>query len=220
VKHTPWSAADIAVLRERYPHQRAADLAALLKRSVSQIYAKAKKLGIGKTAAYLASPAACRLRRGDGVGQAYRFPPGHVPANKGKRGQPSVGRMAETQFKQGENPRNWLPIGSARVSDDGYHQVKLTDTGYPPRDWVGVHHLVWELTHGPIPKAHHGAFKDGNKSHIAIDNLELVSFADMMRRNTRHNLPKEIADTIALRGALNRKINRLTRNHDEQRDDR
>lgn len=208
------------MLAELYPNTPTAELAQVIGRTVRQIYGMAKRLGIGKSAEYLASPAASRLRRGDEIGKAYRFPRGHIPANKGKKGMPSVGRMAETQFKKGLHPRSWKPIGSDRLSKEGYVQVKMIDTGYPPRDWVCLHQLVWELHYGAVPEGYRVTFKDRNKTHIAIENLELKSLREMMLRNTIHNLPKEIVEVMQLRGALNRKINHRTRKEaNEQRDD-
>lgn len=213
-----WSQTDSDRLAELYPDTRTSVIAAEVGKTLGQCYRRAVKLGLKKSAAYMASPDANRLRRGSGVGKEYRFPKGHVPANKGKRGAPSVGRMAETQFKKGQKSLNWKPIGSDRLSKEGYLQVKLYDTGYPPDDYIPVHHLVWELHRGPIPAGYRVAFKDGNKTRIDIANLELVSFADMMKRNTVHNLPKAIVQVVQLRGALIRKINRRSKKENEQRD--
>jgi hypothetical protein len=83
-----------------------------------------------------------------------------------------------------------------------------------------VHQLVWQLHHGDIPEKHHVAFKDrseGSKEKVVIENLELLSYAEMMRRNSYHtNLPKEFAVLVQLRGAIQRKINRRIK--DEQSD--
>lgn len=54
-------------------------------------------------------------------------------------------------------------------------------------------------------------FRDGNKQNTTLDNLQLVSRADLMRRNTRHNLPPELNELIGLRAALVRKINNRTK---------
>ena len=85
----------------------------------------------------------------------------------------------------------------------------MTDTGYTPRDYVAVHHLVWAEHYGPVPAGHAIVFRDGNKNNFNIENLECVSRAELMRRNTVHRYPKEIALAVQLRGALNRKLNRF-----------
>lgn len=215
-KRKVWTAEEERVLRLLYPHRPTAEIAKTLNRKLHLVHQHANKLGLKKTVEYMNSPAACRLRRGDNVGIAYRFPPGHVPANKGlRRPGYSPGRMAATQFRKGQHPHTWKPIGSTRLSKEGYLQRKVTDTGYPPRDWVGVHILLWREVNGAIPPGHALAFKDGDKKHIAIDNLELISRRELMARNTVHNLPPELAQVIQLTGALKRKI-RTRENAKEQ----
>lgn len=206
-----WTAEQLQILIDRYPHERAEDLAVILGRPKSGIFQKARKLGLEKSEEFKKSDLSGRIQRGkqDPRMVGTRFPKGHVPANKGlRRPGYAPGRMAETQFQKGAKPHTWLPIGSERFTKEGYRQVKLTDTGYPPRDWVPIHILVWELHRGPVPKSHHVAFKDGDKNHIEIDNLELVSFAEMMKRNSFHNYGKEVAQLVQLRGAINRQINK------------
>jgi hypothetical protein len=65
-----WSAEDDAIMRERYPHESTKAVASALGRSVSATYNRADILGLCKTEEYLASPEACRLRRGDNIGAA------------------------------------------------------------------------------------------------------------------------------------------------------
>lgn len=214
-----WTPAEIALLRAKYPDTRTADLAAQLGLTASKVNGAAKRIGLKKSAAYLDSPAACRLRRGDNIGQASRFPKGHVPVNKGLR-RPgwAPGRMAETQFKprRPEEARNYKPIGSLRMSKDGYMERKVTDdrSVVSARRWVGVHRLVWEAAHGPIPQHHAVCFRAGqftaSPDEITPDRLELVHRKDLMRRNSLYNYPKEIQDVIKLRGAVSRRINKLT----------
>lgn len=180
-------------------------------------------LGVKKSAAYLASPEACRLRRGDNVGAAYRFTPGHVPANKGLR-RPGWfrGRMKETQFRKGERRgaavELWKPIGTERISKDGYLERKVNDDLPRQRRWRAVHLLLWESTHGPVPKGHAIAFKNGDRTDIRLDNLECISRRELMSRNTVHNLPKPLAGAVQLLGALNRQIRR--RAHGSEQDQR
>lgn len=202
-----WTASEEEQLRTLYPDTPGPELALLFSRPLDKIYSKAARLCLKKSLQYLASPHACRLRRGDNVGAAYRYPKGHVPANKGTR-RPGwhAGNMKATQFKPGQMPRNWQPLGAERLSKEGYRQRKMTDTGYPPRDWVPVHWLLWIEHNGPIPSGHKLVFRDGNKEHIALDNLELITNADMMRRNSIHRYPPALKQVIRAAGKLNRMI--------------
>lgn len=202
---TPWTAEHEAILRARYPHEKTERIAADLGMPLHKVYGKAARFGLKKTPEYLASPDAQRLRRGDNVGAAYRFPKGHVPANKGVKGISYPG-MEATQFKPGQRSFNWMPLGSERYSKEGYLQRKMTDTGYPPRDWKAVHILLWEQHNGPVPHGHCVIFKDGDKRNIAITNLDCITRIENMKRNSIHNLPEELKDVLKLKGALNRRI--------------
>jgi HNH endonuclease len=222
-----WSASDDALLAARYPHERTATIARDLRRTLTAVFGRANVLGLKKSAVYLASADACRLRRGDNVGAPYRFKKGHVPANKGLR-RPGYGpgRMKETQFKPGQRGSRWMPVGSTRLVD-GYLYTKVRDlrstkqgAGFVPwtRNWKATHVLLWEKHHRRrLPRHHALAFKNGNRLDIRLDNLELISRRQLMARNTVHNLPKPLAETIQLLGALNRQIRRRrTRAHAEE----
>lgn len=208
-----WIEPHIEEIRRRYPHEKTEKIAADLGRPLYSVYNKAHALGLKKSAEYLASPDAQRLRRGDNVGAAYRFPKGHVPANKGVKGISYPG-MEATQFKKGQHPHTWKPIGTERLSKEGYLQRKIADTGVTRRDYVAVHHLIWREAGRDIPEGYALSFKDGNKTNITLENLELVSRADLMKRNTCHNYPKEIAQLIQLRGAVQRQINKRSKQNE------
>jgi hypothetical protein len=211
---TRWQEWELEILRSRYADTSTRSLRRWLNRTETAIYERAGLMGLKKSEEYLAGPDACRLRRGDNVGSGTRFSRGHVPANKGLRRQGwSPGRMSETQFKPGGKPHTWRPIGSTRITHDGYLQRKVSDTGYTPKDWVGEHILMWEQANGPVPKGFAVAFKDRNKAHFVPENLELISRSELMRRNTIHNYPPELADVIRLGASLKRKLRRM---HEEQ----
>jgi hypothetical protein len=213
----PWQTWELELMATQYPNTSTQTLCGLLSRSTSAVYGRAALMGLKKSGAYLESPDACRLRRGDNVGAATRFRPGQIPHNKGLR-RPgwSRGRMAETQFKPGQRPHTWKPIGSTRLSKDGYLQRKISDTGYPPKDWKGEHIILWEKVHGPVPEGHAVVFKDRDRTHITNDNLELISRSELMRRNTIHNYPQELAAVIRLSGKLKRKLRSLHEEHTDR----
>lgn len=209
-----WSAADDRALRRLYPDTPTQALARQLRRSLSATYMRARILGVAKSAAYRLSPHACRLRRGDNVGARFRYPKGHVPANKGLR-RPgwSPGRMRETQFKKGtlngHAAAHLMPIGSTRLVD-GYVYVKVAAVTNVPYtvNWLPLHILEWERVNGPLPAGHCLWFTNGDRTDVRLDNLELHTRAENMRRNSIHNLPAPLAETIQLLGALNRQIRR------------
>lgn len=213
-----WTLSEKQMLRRLYPDHATSVIAEAIGCTVSQVNGAAARLGVAKSGAFLASDKCCRLRPGNTVGINSRFPRGHVPANKGMR-RPgwAPGRMADTQFKPGrpaQVARNYRPIGSERITD-GVLCRKVTDDPalYPARRWVPVHRMVWEAAHGPVPPGHIVVFRSGQKtlvsSEITLERIELISYAENMRRNSYQNrYPKEIASAIQLRGALVRQINR------------
>ena len=223
--YVEWTADELHTLQERFPHEPSASIARDMGRALASIHNKAHALGLKKSPAYLQSEAyKAPLRENGRTNLAVKnagFKKGNVPLNKGKKMPPgwAPGRMASTQFKKGRAPsesRNYLPIGALRLSKDGYLEQKVTDDHpVPARRWVAVHRLVWEAANGPIPDGHKVAFKPGAKTterdEITLDKIELVSFAEMMRRNTRHNLPIEISLAIQAKACLTRAINRATR---------
>ena len=206
-----WTEAELSQLRLQYPHMPTSLVAKMLGCSVHRAYNKAFALGLKKTPAFLRGPLAGRIHGGYTPGaRRNQFPKGHEPWNKGTNWK-AGGRSVLTQFKKGSRPHTWRPVGSVRVDADGYRDLKVTDTGYPPRDWRACHVLLWEAANGPIPRGHAVRFKDGNKANITLDNLECISRADLMRRNTVHNYPQPIPQLVQLRGALQRQINRRGR---------
>lgn len=208
-----WSAEEEAELRRRYPDEPTAVLAKDLRRSLTAVYGRARRLGLEKSQAYLDSPAACRLRRGDAVGAACRFRKGQVPANKGLR-RPgwAAGRMRETQFKKGHRGGRagqlYQPIGAERLSKDGYLQMKVNDDLPLQRRWRAVHVLLWESAHGPVPPGHAVTFRNGDKADIRLENLVLITRRDLMARNSVHNLPAPLVGAIQALGVLTRAIRR------------
>ena len=50
-------------------------------------------------------------------------------------------------------------------------------------------------------------FIDGNSLNCQINNLQMVSYADLMRKNSHRNIPKELLEVIKLKNKLIQKIN-------------
>ena len=108
------------------------------------------------------------------------FQKGHIPFNKGKSQKDymsaeSIEKTKKTRFKKGQSPINCRPVGSERITNDGYIEIKIAE----PNVWKFKHLVVWEKENGPIPKGHALVFADGDKTNISLDNLLLV---------TRHQL--------------------------------
>jgi hypothetical protein len=228
MRRRPWTAHELSIVQKLYANTKTSKIAEQLGRTVAQVYRGAAKLGLAKSEQYLASPDASRLRRGEHPGLATQFRKGQVPPNKGlRRPGYAPGRMAETQFRKGERTgiaaTNWRPIGTILPDGEGFLRIKVREGvkgeayGFGnTRIWPLLNRHIWEEHHGPIPASHAVVFRDRDRSNYAIENLELISRAELMRRNTIHNrYPKDVVNTIMLLGAVKRKLRERHEKHND-----
>ena len=101
------------------------------------------------------------------------FRKGFIPWNKGKKGYMGANK---TSFKKGNKPKNWRPVGSERINDEGYTLIKVSNEGGMLKRWALKHRVVWEQHHKKkIPKGSVIIFADGNKNNLNIENLICVT---------------------------------------------
>ena len=219
-RHT-WTAEQTALLVHHYPHQPTAELAARLGCSVPALYNKATSLGLKKSAAALARETPHKILRANTHPRivASQFKPGQPAWNKGMKGLDIGGKA--TRFKPGQRPHTAQPIGSYRLNKDGHLQQKVSDTpGNNSKRWRSVAEVVWCAAHGPLPKGHMVVFKPGRFTNhlpdITVDAVECITLAQNMARNSRHRLPPEVNQLVAIKGAITRQVNRITREAQER----
>lgn len=107
-------------------------------------------------------------RKGWRSNHSGRIEKGATPWNKGKTGY--MGANA-TSFKKGDRPKNHRPVGSERITVDGYVEVKTAE----PKTWQLKHILVWESLNGKLPDSHVIRLLDGDKTNCDISNLLCIS---------------------------------------------
>ncbi|MBI2724620.1 MAG: HNH endonuclease [Polaromonas sp.] len=209
MKRIPWSPVEIALLRDMYPHVHTEDMAAWLDRSMSSVRNTVFDLRLFKTPEFLKSDACKRMHSSSQ--KINQFKPGHKTWNAGMKGWAPAG-SEHTRFQPGHKSTRTRPVGAERLDKDGVLMRKVSDTGYRYDDWKTVHSLIWAEANGPIPKGcivvFKAGFKTSDKAAMDPKNMECLSRADLMRRNSYHRYPKEIALMYQLRGALNRQINK------------
>ena len=111
-------------------------------------------------------------------GRDSRFRPGQPSHNKGKKGVYYAG-CEKGWFRKGGVPPNHRPVGSERVTADGYLEVKVAE----PRTWRHKHVIVWEKANGKVPEGSVVIFADGNRRNLDLENLLPVSRAELAVMN-------------------------------------
>lgn len=145
------------------------------------------------------------LRNGWITGRNGCFEKGNVAWNYGMKGYYATG-IEKTWFKKGYLPWNTLPLGSERVTFDGYIEVKTSVRG-----WKLKHRLIWEQANGKIPEGYLITFKDGNSKNTAIDNLEIQSkeLHAVLCKSGYYQEPKELKPIIRTATVLRMKLNEI-----------
>lgn len=127
-------------------------------------------------------------RKGWLTGRTGCFDKGHVPANKGRKGFYAPG-CEKGWFKKGERSGVALdlykPIGTERVSRDGYIERKINDDMPLQSRWRAVHLIRWEEANGPAPEGHCLKCLDGDKSNTDPTNWLAIPRALLPRLNGR-----------------------------------
>ena len=119
------------------------------------------------------------------TGRTGRFEKGHATWNKGTKG---LTKANVTSFKKGQKSHNYKPVGSERITKDGYCEIKVSDTG---RRWRPKHVLIYEKHHGKVPKGSAVIFLDGDKRNFVIDNLYLVTRSQLAMLNKNSLIQKD-----------------------------
>lgn len=127
-------------------------------------------------------------RRGWKTGRSGRFEKGQAAHNKGKP-MPYHPNSAATRFKKGNRTgranENWKPIGTERLTEDGYVERKVHD-GMPRQSrWRAVHLINWEAVNGPLPEGHALKCLDGTKQNTDPSNWEAIPRALLPKLNAR-----------------------------------
>ena len=210
-----WTKEEINILLRDYqdPNIFSADIAKRLDRTLSQVYQKARTMGLKAPLERIRLAGKLGTNHPNAV--AHRFKKGSVPANKGKKMSPEVyEKLKQTMFKKGNSPFNHREVGSERINVDGYIETKVAE----PNVWRLKHRIIWEQHNGVISAGYNVQFKNHNTQDCRIENLYLISKAEQMRNENSliAKYPKELQDAIRLKGVVNRQIHKYQKNQNEK----
>jgi hypothetical protein len=200
-----WTDEDRELLRSRYADEPTEVIAFDLGRTARSVYAQVNLMGLKKSDAYLAKMALkSKLHL---AGAAHRFAKGSVPANKGqKMPADQYAKAKATMFKKGDVPHNTKHDGAIAVRIDKRGNTYLW-IRVGKSNWRMLHVHLWEEAHGAVPKGSIVVFKDKNTMHCKLENLEQITKAENMKRNTIHQYPQELKSTIKLLSKIKKTIN-------------
>ena len=110
------------------------------------------------------------------AGSNGQFGKGQTSWNKGIKN--STG-FSSTRYKKGNVPATARPVGYERINADGHIEIKVEGE----RQMICKHRWVWEQAHGPVPEGYVVSFKNGIKTDCRIENLILLTRAELVRLN-------------------------------------
>lgn len=201
-------------LRENYLKMPIKTMArAIGKNSDITVRTRMRQLGL------VVPPELASQRLKDGM---YRK--GHTPFNKGKKleeylSPEQIANQLKTSFKKGHVPVNKTPIGTIKIRSYGganmkknpNYKIKWIKIGEGSLEWMPLHIYNWINSGNEIPKGYVLSFKNGDSINAQIDNLELITMTENMKRNSIRNLPQDLQDVLMAKGQLMRQINKYSK---------
>lgn len=196
-----WTEEEIEILKAKYPHMRTDKLSEELNCTRTEIYHRVTKLGLKKTEEFLKSPDSGIMIKGSTRGSQFRFPKGHVPANKGKKMSEEIKeKVKHTWFKKGNLPNGTLYDGAITIrldkSGHTYKWIRISKS-----KWRMLQVFNWENINGPIPKDKIIVCKDGDTLNCDPDNWMMITHNEHLERNSGR---KELTDKYVVTKLANR----------------
>lgn len=200
-----WTKEEMQILREEYPTVCGKELSKKLNCSHKTLLSKVFRMKLKKDPSFKIE-AVKRLQKS---GKAFRFNKGHIPFNKGKKIEEFMSPNGligakKNWFQKGDLPYNTLPVGTEikreyRGTGKYYTLIKIEGE----RRLLYKHVHLWECHHQKkVPKGFNVTFKDGNTMNFEIDNLEVISDAELMNRNSIVKYPIELQKAIKLNNKI------------------
>lgn len=207
ITRRPWTNEERKILTEMYPNNYTQTISNVLNRSYSSVSAQTYLMGLKKSEAFRVMELQKQAERLKIVGTPGRYQKGRTPENKGKKMPTELyEKVKHTMFKKGQLPhnayKNWKEVTRKSKQGKQYWLIKL-----PNENKLKPKHIwLWETKNGKVAKGFNVVFKDGNQLNCIIENLECISNAELMNRNTIHQYPTELKKTKILINKIKSKI--------------
>lgn len=201
---TTFSIEQDAILKEKYLSTPVKSLCKLIGKSSCGVKGRMRQLNL-----IIPQELADERKKGG------MFRGGQVPYNKGKKqvdfmSPEAIEKTKATRFKKNHLPhnakQNWEEVKRKDKNGHFYLMIKLPEN----RKLVYKHIWLWEGNHGKISEGYNVIFKNGNSMDCVIENLEKVSDAELMLRNTIHRYPEELKTQMRKVSKLKRIIKKKT----------
>lgn len=158
-------------------------------------------------------------RKGWLTGRTGRFQKGDAPRNHEYLAQLIEAGKAnrfKKGFRTGRGGALYQPIGTERISREGYRERKINDDLPFYRRWRAVHLIEWEAVHGPLPAGQCLKNLSGDKMNTDPANYVAVPRALLPRLNGRFgrdydHAPDELKPTILAIAKLEHKAREARR---------
>lgn len=203
-----WTQEEIDYMNTFYSEKSTKSIAEHLGRSYSAVCTIARNLKLKKSEAFMNSDLSGRsnLKKGD----VYRFKAGHIPWQKGKKlkeilTDDQLEKVKTTWFSKGNLPHNTKSDGQITIRTNS-KGVKYQFIRLALGKWNHLHRHVWEEANGPIPPGSIVIFKDGNTMNAELDNLQCITKADNVIRNSINRYPDEVKKLIRTNHKLKKQI--------------
>jgi hypothetical protein len=101
----------------------------------------------------------------------------------------------EGRVRYGAANHRYAPVGTVRICKPTrtrrrpHVRIKVSDRGPAEARWRYLAVVVWEAAHGPVPHGMRLWHVNGDSLDCRLENLELVTAAESLRRNIQANLP-------------------------------
>lgn len=204
-----------------YPNTPTAYIAKKFDKSITTIYKTASRYGVQKSEDFKKSEFSGRIKKGQMLSESTQFKKGFVPFTKGKKlkdickSEDSYRRSIANRWYKGCSPINEKKDGDITIrrirSVGNGNVIPYKFIRISRNKWEFLHRHIWSLKNGKIPDGFNIVFKDGNTMNCSIDNLECISNAELVVRNSLHNLPEEIREVIYLKTSLTKAINNASK---------